>query len=177
MKKERIRAVRFRDPDALPQNSGLSEMAPTVGKRISMQDVAERMGLSRSTFSLALAKHPRISVRTRLRVEKICKEIGYRPNSIISELASARWQTSKATEGSRIAYVDRLPHRSNDEFFFKIQRKALHDALQQQANFLGYQVEVFYLSDIASSDKLQRLFHAKGITEVILGPSYEGKQD
>lgn len=45
-----------------------------------MQDVAKQVGVSAATVSLALSGSPRISPATRAKVERIAREMGYRPH-------------------------------------------------------------------------------------------------
>ena len=55
---------------------------------ITLQDVASRCGVSRSTVSRALSGSPLISVDTRAQVEAAARALGYRPNRVASALRS-----------------------------------------------------------------------------------------
>lgn len=47
--------------------------------KVSLKDIASRADVSVAAVSMALADHPRISLETRRRVQKLSQELGYRP--------------------------------------------------------------------------------------------------
>jgi DNA-binding LacI/PurR family transcriptional regulator len=134
--------------------------------RISLQRIAEELGFNRSTISRSLRHDPRIPLETRKRIQAACREMGYKPNSLISELAASRWQAGKSLKGSTLAYVDctRLAIGFGPNF---------GSALDEQAAVYGYRTETFRMEEIGSSAKLQRTFRNRGITDIILGPVFE----
>jgi DNA-binding LacI/PurR family transcriptional regulator len=132
----------------------------------SQQDIAEHLGLSRSTVSRALGRDPRIPVKTRKRIEKAARDLGYRPNLLMSEIASSHWQQARVAKGSTIAYIECTRPEA------RIGRD-LGSATRQRAMALGYNLENFSRIDFSSSGKLQTALRNRGITDVILGPTYE----
>ncbi len=46
-------------------------------KRVTLRDVAERVGVSHVTISLALRNHPSIPVRRRDEVKRVAKQVGH----------------------------------------------------------------------------------------------------
>ena len=68
-------------------------MAPSsLGRRVTIHDVAARAGVSQPTASLVLSNHPRarVAVLTRQRVLSAAAELDYRPNVIARSLARRR---------------------------------------------------------------------------------------
>ncbi len=61
-----------------------------IEKTISLEDISREMGLSKSTVSRALSGKGRIGDKTRERVRKYVKEIGYRPNLIARSFAQSK---------------------------------------------------------------------------------------
>lgn len=61
--------------------------------RITMQEVARRAGVSAITVSRALRTPDKVAEALRLRIVRVCQELGYVPNHAASALASARSQT------------------------------------------------------------------------------------
>lgn len=56
-------------------------------------DIAEELQLSVSTVSRALNDHPNISARTKERVKKVAKKLGYRPNALAAGLRNNKSKT------------------------------------------------------------------------------------
>ena len=62
-------------------------------KRITIKELAERLGLSPSTVSRALAGDRNIRRETRERVSRLAGELCYRPNPVAVNLRSGRSNT------------------------------------------------------------------------------------
>jgi LacI family transcriptional regulator len=56
-------------------------------------DIAEELNLSVSTVSRALNDHPNISVRTKEKVRKMARKLGYRPNALAAGLRNNKSKT------------------------------------------------------------------------------------
>lgn len=65
---------------------------PPASRRVTMQDVAERAGVSQPTVSLVLGDNPeaRVADATRARVLRAARELGYRPNLLARGLSRRR---------------------------------------------------------------------------------------
>lgn len=57
---------------------------------ISLKDVAERAGVSRSAVSRTFTEGASVSAKMRRKVEKAAKELGYHPNALASSLTTGR---------------------------------------------------------------------------------------
>lgn len=62
-------------------------------KNITLQDIADELGLTKVSISKALRDHPDISTNTRKKVKKLAKELGYRPNLVARSLTSSQSKT------------------------------------------------------------------------------------
>ena len=88
------------------------------GRRITLKDIAKRLDVSHATVSRALnrAEDPLISEATRMRVQQVAQEMGYRPNHAARSLATGRtglvalWLWSEAVPNSYHANVSQLMH-------------------------------------------------------------------
>jgi DNA-binding LacI/PurR family transcriptional regulator len=60
---------------------------------VTMRDVAEKAGVSIKTVSRVVNQQGEISERTRLRVQAVIDELGYRPNTLARGLVSGRTQS------------------------------------------------------------------------------------
>lgn len=80
----------------------------TRAGRVTMQDVARRVGVSAITVSRALRTPDKVAEALRQRIARVCQELGYVPNHAASALASARSQTVVALipSLSNVVFVD-----------------------------------------------------------------------
>ena len=60
---------------------------------VTMQNIAEKIGVSQVTVSRVFSNHPRISKATRERVLREARRLNYRPNAIARSLATRRTNT------------------------------------------------------------------------------------
>lgn len=67
-----------------------SETAKSIGKTITLDDVAKEAGVSRKTVSRVINANGYVSEETRQRVEIAVNKLGYRPNLLARSLASDR---------------------------------------------------------------------------------------
>lgn len=59
-------------------------------RAVTLQDIADRLGVSRSTASFAITGRGRVSEEMRRRVREVADELGYRPNSVARHLKGSR---------------------------------------------------------------------------------------
>ena len=58
--------------------------------RVTLKDVAERAGVSRSAVSRTFTEGASVSEKTRRKVEKAAHDLGYSPNALASSLTTGR---------------------------------------------------------------------------------------
>ncbi|MCW3805645.1 LacI family DNA-binding transcriptional regulator [Plebeiibacterium marinum] len=59
-------------------------------KKVTINDIAKKLGVTPSTISRALADNKRVSLKTREMVKKVAKEMGYQPNLMAASLRKGR---------------------------------------------------------------------------------------
>ncbi len=94
--------------------------------QITIKDIAFELGISVSTVSRALNDHPDIHDKTKEKVAKLAKELGYRPNNIAKNL--------KFQQSNQIGVI--VPEIRHD-FFAKI-----ISGIEEVAYHKGYTVVV-----------------------------------
>jgi len=57
---------------------------------ITLKDVAEKAGVSRSAVSRTFTEGASVSEKTRVKVEAVARELGYQPNALASSLTTGR---------------------------------------------------------------------------------------
>ncbi len=124
---------------------------------LTLEDIAKKAGVSRSTVSRVVNNYANISPGVRARVLDVIKETGYRPNAAARALASQRTQM--------IGLV--LPHTVaalfTDPFF-----PHLLKGISQACNYYDYTLALFLVS---SEDDEKRIFNRvtnKGLLDGVL---------
>jgi DNA-binding LacI/PurR family transcriptional regulator len=136
---------------------------------ITMQMVADAVGLSRSAVSLALRNHPSIPSATRARVAEAARRLGYRPNPLVAALMSQHLRLRPRRRRPTIAYV--TTHPPDDPWRNYAAFVQMHDGVVRRAAELGYRVEEFALARLQSSPaRLIEILRARGINGIFLAP-------
>ena len=140
-----------------------------VHREISMQAVANLAGVHRTTVSLVLRRHPRISVATRNRVMDAVNKLGYRINPLISALMQAHRRMRPLTNVSKIAWVTAWPTR----YGWRPPENSIPDFMPgavARAEELGYKIDHFWLAEPGMTPRrMSRILYARNITGVVLG--------
>jgi LacI family transcriptional regulator len=138
-----------------------------MAERLTMQDLAERAGVSPSTVSRALANHPRIPEPTRLRIQDLAKTLGYRPNPLVSALVRTRHDPRAARDRTTVIMLTGYTARELRETIYL--SRFVH-AAEQRANELGYRLEHCYIGSQQDLAKVDRVLRARGTEGVLIGP-------
>lgn len=64
-----------------------------ANRPVTIKDIAEKLSISVSTVSRALKNNPEISLQTREAVQKLAKELNYRPNPLAVALKTQKSNT------------------------------------------------------------------------------------
>lgn len=143
--------------------------------KATLQDVASRAGVHRTTVSLALRDHPRIPLSTRERVKAIAAKLGYRINPLVSALMQSR-RSGRAVKHVALAYVTnyptcfgwRPPHHDRPNFF---------PGAVDRARDFGYKLEHFWLAEPGMTPaRFCDILTARGINGLIVGRLPPGQQ-
>ncbi|XHR26699.1 MAG: LacI family DNA-binding transcriptional regulator [Chthoniobacteraceae bacterium] len=124
-----------------------------------MEDIARLVGVHQTTVSRALRNDPRITEAVKTRVQEAARQLGYRPNPLLSALGTLRRQRASAYYQTVLAYIVKGgatgAHLSG----------ALAAADQR-----GYKVECFEIGPQLHESRLNGILIARGIQGIILGP-------
>lgn len=136
--------------------------------RVSLRDIAAKIGVSHSTVSLSLRDHPRISAAVKERVRKTAEEMGYRPDPMLAALASYRRSKESQPITAGVAWInawsrpDELRAHREFDFYWKGASKA--------AEKFGYRLEEFRLGRDGSPKRLHQILSTRGIRGILLPP-------
>ncbi len=142
----------------------MKENPPPVPQRA----VAEHLGLSQATVSMALAGHPRIPEETRAHVLAVAEELGYRPNPALRSLARYRKSVREPTYHATLAWVHSF---GSAEAWKTAVYGEFFDAAEARASRLGYKLENFWISPGMSHARASQILTSRGITGLLLLPN------
>ncbi|MEI6891258.1 MAG: LacI family DNA-binding transcriptional regulator [Pontiella sp.] len=138
-------------------------------RRVTQRDIADILGISKMTVSLALRKDSRVAKKTRSRVEQKAEELGYRPDPELTALHRYRHNSHIKNIQATLAWINTWPHpkqlRMHREF--DLYWKGAYDHAQQ----LGYRLEEFDTSKIPAK-RLETIFRTRNIKGILLPPQY-----
>lgn len=139
-----------------------------------MQEIAERAGVGRTTVSLSLRNHPKISEPTRLQIQKLAKEMGYRPNPLVAaHMAHIRALHPKSTSQCLAFLCNRSMAEIQTDAKTPVWK--YFQGARDRAAELGFRLELFNLNAPEMTERrLSQILLARGIDGVIIGPLTEG---
>lgn len=132
---------------------------------VTLQQIADKLGLSRAAVSFALRNQPGVSDELRARVRALAEQMGYRPNALVAahmtHIRAGRVPRYRATVGFVLFW---RPDKSD----------TLHQlystGLKERARELGYRVEEFVIDGELNPARLARILRSRGISGVVVGP-------
>lgn len=139
-----------------------------VASTVALEDIARAAGVHRSTVSLALRDHPRISKEVRERIQRLAEEMGYRVNPLVAALMQSR-RSGKKVRDVVLAYVTnystrygwRPQYHDRPDYFPGAAARALE---------LGYKLEHFWLAEPGMTpERLSDILTVRGIHGVLVG--------
>lgn len=141
-------------------------MPDTPERRPNMQQIGQAAGVSKSAVSLALRNDPRIPEATRLRIQKIAQDMGYRRNpvvdSLMTQLRAGRQPTFQANLG--LINCSPLQDLTKNHTF-----RRLREGVTRRAEDLGYGIEEFWLQQPdMRPQRLKQIVETRGIRGLIL---------
>jgi len=138
------------------------------GKRVTVYDIAAKLGVSHATVSLALRNHPSISEKRRDQVKRMAEEMGYCPDPHLAALAAYRRANAPAEVRSAIAWIN---HWEQPEQLRKLREFDLYwHGASQAAKRLGYNLEEIRWSPDYSAKRFEQILITRGIRGVLIPP-------
>ncbi len=137
--------------------------------KVTLQMIADRVGVTCATVSLALRDAPQISEARRKEIRETAEALGYRPNALVSTLMAKIRQGKAPPRRTGLLYLytggRSFPGDpgATPELFFR--------GAKEQAAKRGFNLEPFWLREPGLGEKrIDRILAARGIPGVIVGP-------
>ncbi|RME68496.1 MAG: LacI family transcriptional regulator, partial [Verrucomicrobia bacterium] len=136
--------------------------------RPSMRDIARILNISHATVSMALRNNPRISKRRREQVQRVAKELGYRPDPMLSSLAIYRQSKQARPIAATLAWINRWsnPRQLRSYSEYDQYWRGAEDAARR----LGYRLDEFPVGAEMSGKRLNDILLARGIQGILIPP-------
>ena len=139
-------------------------------KRITTRDIAKHLGLHYTTVAEALRNSPRISAKTKERVDKAAKDLGYTPDPILAALNAYRCNKKIDRRSATIAWINTSPTQEPAKVKMGITWDCYVGA-KERVGELGYNLEHFWLQNPRMTDKrATSILVARGIKGDLLPP-------
>ncbi|MBC8095463.1 MAG: LacI family DNA-binding transcriptional regulator [Akkermansiaceae bacterium] len=136
--------------------------------RVTLRDVAKKIGVSHVTVSLALRNHPSIPPSRREQVRKMAEEMGYRPDPLLSSLSVYRSSKRPAKIQSSLAWLN---HWEQPE---RLRRYKEFDAYwrgaAQASERFGYRLEDVRWTQDCSAQRFEKILLTRGVRGVLIPP-------
>ena len=130
----------------------------------TLQDIARAAGVSAMTVSRALKNSPLQRPETCRRIQNIARDMGWRPNPLVSALMSHLGRQHQVRSTVNLAILDPRSEDYTANGLYVIGAK-------RQAAELGYAIEVFpYKPRATSPARLRDILLARGVRGVVLMP-------
>ena len=143
----------------------MKDTGKTKSKVVSLKHIAERVGVSRMTVSLALRDDGRIPEATRERVCAVAHALGYTANPRIGELMAETARSGHGLSGETLAFVTCEPTRDGWKQF----DNATFERINQRAADHGYRLEPWWLADPSKPPaRINQIIWSRGIKGVII---------
>jgi LacI family transcriptional regulator len=138
-------------------------------ERVPLRLIAEKAKVSRMTVSRALRDDASIPATTCRRIQKIARQLGYRPDPNLARLMEAirvkRRNRLPNVIGYLTAHDDPKAWRAHP-----VQRR-FFEAATRRATECGYRLEEFWAKEPGMTDeRLSEIIHHRGIEGVIVAP-------
>ena len=137
-----------------------------TNKPVALRDIAERVGVSRMTVSLALRGDGRIRESTRQAIQAAAQALGYAPNPRLGELMSETARTRYAASGEVLAVVTSEPTR---EGWRQFDPGDTYRSIEARAAEYGYRVEPWWLADPSlPPQRVNQILWARGVRGIVI---------
>ena len=132
-----------------------------IARRVTIYDIARKIGVSHSTVALALRNHHRISEKRRQQVVRVAAEMGYAPDPLLAVLASYRLQIRPAKLQSAIIWLN---HWEQPERLRKLREfDAYWRGAEAAARRFGYRLEEIRWEPEFSARRFEQIFSAAAV--------------
>lgn len=144
-------------------------VASVSSKPVSIADIAEALGVSMMTVSLALRDKPRVSQAMKERVLAKAREMGYQRDPEVSRLMAyiRKRRTSRLQANLGILHSEPIPFGKKTGLYLR----TLYEGARKRAESMNYAMETIWISEKGMTpQRVEGIIEARGIQGVIIAP-------
>ncbi|HSI86482.1 MAG: LacI family DNA-binding transcriptional regulator [Candidatus Methylacidiphilales bacterium] len=136
--------------------------------RVTLKDIASKLGVSHATVSLALKNHPRISKERRDEVHALAEKMGYQPDPMLSSLVAYRHSKRSIPIHSAIAWINHWdkPDALRQLHEFDLYWQGASKAVER----FGYRLEEFVWKKEMTARRMETILNTRQIRGVLIPP-------
>lgn len=139
--------------------------------RITLKDLAQKLGVSHTTVSLALRNHPSISSERKKEVSALARKLGYRPDPMLSALVAYRQTLRPQAFQGVLGWLTNYP---TGDGWRVGQQVGYHAGARRRAKELGYELAEFWFRQPGvSRQRLRQIISARNIQGLIVAAQPE----
>ena len=135
--------------------------------KVTMSDVAKKMGVSTATVSLALNNSPKVAPATREKILAMAESMGYHPNPYVSALMAARRHGKDPSQTPVIALITATGEK--DEWKERYHLSRFIEGCSATMQSLGIRPEIFWIGDEKlTARRMNEILINRGIHSAVL---------
>ncbi len=137
-------------------------------KYVTLQDIAQRLGLSKSAISKALRNSHQIPLERRREIQRVAKQMGYVPDPFFAGLAAHRRGRVPVKDHGILAWVNHWDKPERLRQFKEF--NAYWQGASEAATQYGYRLDEVRWDAGCSPKRFERILLARGIEGVLIPP-------
>jgi LacI family transcriptional regulator len=143
-------------------------LSPENGGPVTLRMIAQALGVSHVTVSLALRNNPKIPAARRAQIQARAQQMGYRPNAMAAALAHHKRTASVSPIKAALAWLNAWPSPGRLRSFKEFDRywQGAYAAAQK----FGYRLEEFTCGEQMPLARLEKILLTRGIHGILLPP-------
>ncbi len=136
-------------------------------ERVTLQKVAERVGLHFTTVAEALKNSARVKPSTRAMIQAVAREMGYVPDPMLSALSAYRKANKPPIYHETLAWITSSPTADGWRQSFS----KFYEGAAQRAAELGFRLEEYWIKRPGVTSKhASRHLYSRGIRGLLIAP-------
>jgi DNA-binding LacI/PurR family transcriptional regulator len=142
-----------------------------VNKRVTVYDIARRVGVSHATVARALGNRKYVSPKRRAEIQRVAVEMGYAPDPHLAALANYRKNLGPAKFQGVVVWINHWQQPAQLRRFGEFER--YWQGASEMAGKHGFKLEDFRWPPGCSPKRLETMLLARSVEGVLIPPHNE----